>query len=144
MTRRYRRHLTGRLCERGGCGAELADTIVYFGEKVAEADLTAARAHAAEADVALFMGSSLKVRSHDTGVYTETRERGATRGARCWTNDDYYTCSICKIVRECRTPHPGPTALQVHLGAAERRRAQDVRHRQPTANAKGARYMGIM
>ena len=64
MTCRYRRHLTGRRCDLGSCAAELADTIVYFGEKVADAELRSARAHAAEADVALFIGTSLKVHSN--------------------------------------------------------------------------------
>ena len=54
----YHRHGTGRAC---GCGAPLADTIVYFGEKVHGATLARAQAEAAAADLCIFVGSSLKV-----------------------------------------------------------------------------------
>ena len=54
----YHRHATGRAC---GCGAPLADTIVYFGEKVHGATLARAQAEAAAADLCIFVGSSLKV-----------------------------------------------------------------------------------
>jgi hypothetical protein len=58
----YHRHATERQCERKGCANEqLRDTIVYFGEKVAERELSVAQEHSAAADLAIFIGSSLKV-----------------------------------------------------------------------------------
>ena len=61
----YRRHGTQRVCERKACArAELRDTIVYFGEKIASSDLSQAQEHSEKADLAIFIGSSLKVLQH--------------------------------------------------------------------------------
>ena len=61
----YHRHGTERCCERPACaGAQLRDTIVYFGEKVHNADLERAREHSEACDLAICLGSSLKVLTH--------------------------------------------------------------------------------
>ena len=61
----YHRHGTGRTCERPGCdGAELRDTIVYFGERIHDKRLEVAREQSEACDLAIFIGSSLKVLAH--------------------------------------------------------------------------------
>lgn len=63
----YHRHATSNNCDRKACGkATLHDTIVYFGEKIGEADLEAAQKHSAKADLAVFFGTSLKVSAAHT------------------------------------------------------------------------------
>ena len=58
----YHRHATERTCEAKGCdGSTLRDTIVYFGERLHPPTLEAAQHHSLEADLAIFIGSSLKV-----------------------------------------------------------------------------------
>ena len=61
----FHRHGTERVCERKACNrAELRDTIVYFGESIAPADLSTAMEHSERCDLAIFFGSSLKVLQH--------------------------------------------------------------------------------
>ncbi|GBG66865.1 hypothetical protein CBR_g70742 [Chara braunii] len=57
----YSDHRTGRLCEQDGCGAELLNSVVMFGEPLPKEALDAAADHTAQADVALVLGSSLRV-----------------------------------------------------------------------------------
>ena len=66
----YHRHGTERTCDKKACGgAQLRDTIVYFGEKVHPADLEAAREHSEACDLAIFIGSSLKVLTHYSFIW---------------------------------------------------------------------------
>jgi len=61
----YHRHGTERACEHAKCArTELRDTIVYFGEKIASADLVTAQEQSERCDLAIFVGSSLKVLQH--------------------------------------------------------------------------------
>ncbi len=72
----YHRHTTDRLCERAECAATktaLRDTIIYFGEKVEERTLGSAQEHARRADLAIFLGSSLKVLQHYKYIWEQPR-----------------------------------------------------------------------
>ena len=61
----YHRHGTERTCERKACEqCELRDTIVYFGEKIYPSDLQTAKEQSEACDLAIFIGSSLKVLAH--------------------------------------------------------------------------------
>jgi len=60
----YHRHATERQCDVRACCATLHDTIVYFGEKVGEGELAVAQEHSRKADLAICMGTSLKVLQH--------------------------------------------------------------------------------
>ena len=60
----YHRHGTERTCDAKGClglDVYLRDTIVYFGERVHPPTLEVAQRHSLECDLAVFIGSSLKV-----------------------------------------------------------------------------------
>lgn len=74
----YHRHETARTCAAKACkgkGACLRDTIVYFGEKLHPGDLERARAEAEKADLAIFLGSSLKVLQHYKFIWERPRGR---------------------------------------------------------------------
>ena len=60
----YHRHSTSNNCDQRACGeGTLADTIVYFGEKLWEEELETSQEQSEKADLAIFLGSSLKVLS---------------------------------------------------------------------------------
>jgi len=72
----YHHHQTPRKCAAAKCaGAQLRDTIVYFGEKLHDADLERARAESAKADLAIFLGSSLKVLQHYKFIWERPRDK---------------------------------------------------------------------
>ena len=103
----FRRHATERHCESGACAkarggerAALHDTIVHFGEKVGARELEAAREHSAKCDVALFIGSSLKVLQH----YKYMWEPAAAGGAR----------KRFVIINLQPTPKDGKADLRIH------------------------------
>ncbi|EFC48343.1 silent information regulator family protein, partial [Naegleria gruberi] len=54
----YRTHITGRKCS---CGGDLKDTIIHFGENLPEKDLLQSVAHSKAADLAIVLGTSMKV-----------------------------------------------------------------------------------
>lgn len=54
-------HSTGRKCSVKGCGAELNDTIINFGEQLPKEHLLLSRDHSKKADLCLVLGSSLTV-----------------------------------------------------------------------------------
>ena len=58
-TREHVRHLTGRRCE--DCGGALRDNIVHFGENLIEDQLERAMLHSQQCDLALVMGTSMRV-----------------------------------------------------------------------------------
>lgn len=70
----YHRHQTPRTCAAPACkGAGLRDTIVYFGEKLHAGSLERARAESERADLAIFLGSSLKVLQHYKFIWERPR-----------------------------------------------------------------------
>jgi NAD-dependent deacetylase sirtuin 7 len=72
----YHHHDTERACGAKRCkGACLRDTIVYFGEKLDDATLERARAESEEADVAIFLGTSLRVLQHYKFIWAQQRGR---------------------------------------------------------------------
>jgi len=54
-------HLTGRICEVDGCGGMLRDSIVKFGENLIDKELQNANRISEEGDLALVLGSSMRV-----------------------------------------------------------------------------------
>ncbi|XP_024369668.1 NAD-dependent protein deacetylase SRT1 isoform X1 [Physcomitrium patens] len=54
-------HRTGRLCEADGCAGELESSVVLFGESLPAKEVNSAWDHTYKADLALVLGSSLKV-----------------------------------------------------------------------------------
>lgn len=54
-------HRTGRKCERKGCGGDLVDSVVLFGESMPFKAFQGAEDQSAKAEVALVLGSSLRV-----------------------------------------------------------------------------------
>ena len=54
-------HLTGRQCDEPECRGYLEDQIINFGEKIPQAKVLTALEHAAQADLCLSLGSSLRV-----------------------------------------------------------------------------------
>ena len=54
----YRTHITGRKCS---CGGPLKDTIIHFSENLPERDLKLSIDHSNKADLAIVMGTSMKV-----------------------------------------------------------------------------------
>ena len=54
-------HETGRSCERAGCSGALRDSLVHFGESLPWRDLSLANAKFVGCDVALALGTSLRV-----------------------------------------------------------------------------------
>lgn len=56
-----RQRFTGRLCEREGCRTPLRDSIINFGENLPRQELGKAEKYSRNADVALVLGSSMRV-----------------------------------------------------------------------------------
>ena len=54
-------HLTGRICDTPGCGGELKDTIINFGENLKGEILMKGFALHGVSDLAIAMGSSMRV-----------------------------------------------------------------------------------
>jgi len=54
-------HLTGRKCEEVGCDGNLIDSIVNFGENLPESELNPAIDHSKKSDLALVLGTSMRV-----------------------------------------------------------------------------------
>lgn len=54
-------HLTGRICDTPGCGGELKDTIINFGENLEKRILDKAFKEHEKADLVIACGSSLRV-----------------------------------------------------------------------------------
>lgn len=54
-------HRTGRLCVADGCSGELENSVVLFGESLPAKEVDSAWEHTDKADLALVLGSSLKV-----------------------------------------------------------------------------------
>lgn len=54
-------HKTGRICDTPGCGGELKDTIINFGENLNESILEKGFAIHAISDLVIIMGSSMRV-----------------------------------------------------------------------------------
>lgn len=76
----FHHHKTGRSCALKKCaGAELRDTIVYFGERLDDADLEKAREVSRKADLAIFLGSSLKVLQHYKFIWERSGAHGEKR-----------------------------------------------------------------
>jgi NAD-dependent SIR2 family protein deacetylase len=76
----YHRHGTMRSCDRAACDrTKLRDTIVYFGEKVAKHQLRIAQLHSEAADLAIFIGSSLKVLQHYKFIWQQSPKPAARK-----------------------------------------------------------------
>ena len=54
-------HKTGRICDTPGCGGELKDTIINFGEALNRQNLDNGFDWCEQADLNLVMGSSMRV-----------------------------------------------------------------------------------
>merc|ERR1719238_935070 len=57
-----RSRYTGRLCEQVGCGGKLKNSVVAFSESLPTRHLELAKEHSKKADVALVLGSSMRVK----------------------------------------------------------------------------------
>ena len=55
------RHITGRKCEKENCGGRLKDSIIGFGESLPSDQLESAVINSKKGDVALVMGTSMRV-----------------------------------------------------------------------------------
>ncbi len=118
-TSAYHRHGTERACERAACArTELRDTIVYFGEKIAPADLAAAQEH------------SERCEPVDAQQRPPPCMQTLTTATRVWQVRPGH------LRRELAQ---GAPALQVHLAAAAQAAAQARGDRQPAAHAQGPR-----
>ena len=60
----------------------LYDTIVYFGEKVGEGELAAAQEQSRKADLAICVGSSLKVLQHYKYIWEQAPAAERSGGAK--------------------------------------------------------------
>ena len=69
-------HLTGRNCTVPGCGGDLYDSIINFGENLPKRDIKAGFDNCLKADVCLAMGSSLRV-TPAADMPAQTAEKGA-------------------------------------------------------------------
>jgi len=77
-------HLTGRECD---CGGRLKDSIVNFGELLPERDLQLASKIALNTDVALVLGSSMRVSpACNLPLQAVTNKFGPRRGKLCVVN----------------------------------------------------------
>ncbi|KAK3239950.1 hypothetical protein CYMTET_50156, partial [Cymbomonas tetramitiformis] len=54
-------HMTGRKCEAVGCDGALRDNIIHFKENLPQAEIEKAMEHAIQADLALVLGTSMRV-----------------------------------------------------------------------------------
>jgi len=58
----YRGHKTGNICQDVKCKGELMDSIIHFGENLPESELKLASDWSKKADIALVLGSSMRVK----------------------------------------------------------------------------------
>ena len=68
-------HVTGTICPIPGCGGEMRDTIINFGENLPKRDIRLGFDHCLKADVCLAMGSSLRV-TPAADMPAQTAEKG--------------------------------------------------------------------
>lgn len=61
VTQHRRDHKTGRNCEKKGCSGYLMDSIINFGENLPEKELSKAVEHSKKSDLALVLGTSMRV-----------------------------------------------------------------------------------
>lgn len=57
----FNAHKTGRVCENPGCGVELCDTIIHFGEDLPRNELDKAHKQATASDLSIVLGTSMRV-----------------------------------------------------------------------------------
>jgi len=60
-TRKVNVHFNGKYCEREGCGGQLFDSIIHFGENLPQKELTEAEIQSNRGDLAIVLGTSMKV-----------------------------------------------------------------------------------
>jgi len=60
-TRKVNVHFNGKYCEKEGCNGQLFDSIIHFGENLPEKELTEAEVHSNRGDLAIILGTSMKV-----------------------------------------------------------------------------------
>ena len=54
-------HRTGRKCDNTGCGGDLHDSIIHFGESLREETVYEGYRHGVRSDLMLSLGSSMRV-----------------------------------------------------------------------------------
>jgi NAD-dependent SIR2 family protein deacetylase len=59
-----RQHLTGRKCEKENCDGFLIDSIIHFGENLPEKEITSSIDHSNMCDLALVLGTSMRVKKN--------------------------------------------------------------------------------
>jgi len=69
-------HKTGRKCTVEKCGGELLDTIIHFEENLPEKELEKTVSHAEKSDVALVLGTSMRVAPANSFPYYAVKNNG--------------------------------------------------------------------
>merc|ERR1712137_1319303 len=62
VVRCNRERFTGRMCDQPNCGGRMKDSVVAFSESLPEAHLERAKEHSKKADVALVLGTSMRLK----------------------------------------------------------------------------------